>query len=77
MTFWRWLMAQRDRDDSLGDLACDAANDRTAPHGAVAFLAHVHSRPHACERAQEMAVIAVKLWHRESTSERERAKEVA
>jgi hypothetical protein len=35
MTFLQWLRQQRHRPDPVGDLACDALNDRHKPTGQV------------------------------------------
>lgn len=62
MTFWKWLLAQRNRNDRIGDIARDAAVDREAPHHATSFLYYLRTHPRACDGAKESAEVAVREW---------------
>lgn len=62
--FWSWLMAQRDRDDHIGDLANDAAEDRNAPRASGRWPGYVTGHPKASREAKLAAVEAVAEWER-------------
>ena len=64
MTFYQWLMTQRDRDDPIGDLANDAERDDQAKQlmvDATATLDYLWSR-NACHEAREAADQAWREW---------------
>jgi hypothetical protein len=64
MTFRAWLRLQRDREDALGDLARDAAQDRRAPRDPERFARYISNHPHACHEARRAARQAVATWRR-------------
>lgn len=60
--FWPWLMAQRDREDPIGDVARDAAEDRHAPRDADRWPGYVFCHPTASTEAKHAARDAVQEW---------------
>ena len=59
-SFFEWLSRQRHRDTLVGDLARDAADDRTFPRGELTrdeLLAHLR-RVYACSEALDAAKAA-------------------
>ncbi len=63
VSFRAWLRRQEHRDDPVGDLARDAADDRMFPHvGKLDTIVGYLLLMHACHEAVEAARVAHAEW---------------
>lgn len=67
MSFKKWLLQQKDRDDPVGDLARDANNDEHTP-SSIQDWKKYFNRIRACEGAHEALERAVREYKGRSTS---------
>lgn len=62
MTFYKWLLNQKNRDGRIGDLSKDVQRDKDFPRGSLLIKQQRYIAGIGCDEALETLIEAQDLW---------------